>query len=84
MKPHKKQTLFGFVGIVMVIFVFKMAGDYRYVTKREAEYRSKEVTIVPGPGVTVPGSQYTVISADCVMYSDGKRDTLTWQILKRK
>lgn len=68
MKPHKKQTLFGFVGIAIVVFVFKMAGDYRYVTGREAEYKS----------------QYTVISADCVMYSDGRRDTLTWQILKRK
>ena len=44
MKPHKKQTLFGFVGIVIVVFVFKMAGDYIYVTKREAEYKKHPCT----------------------------------------
>lgn len=65
---HRKQTLLSFIGLLFVVAVIKLSGDYRYVTKRESEYRSG----------------YNVISADCVEYRDGKRDTLTWQILKRK
>lgn len=74
MKPHKKQTLFGFVGIVMVVFVFKMAGDYRYVTRREAEYKKQPCK----------RKYERVVDADHVVDCNGDTIKYTWQILKQK
>lgn len=39
MKPHKKQTLFTFIGILFVISCVKMAADYRYVVRKEGRYK---------------------------------------------
>lgn len=74
MKPHKKQTLFTFIGILFVISCVKIAADYRYVTRREAEYKKQPCN-----------RKYEyVVDAEHVVDCHGDTIKYDWQIIKRK
>lgn len=72
MKPGKKTTLFGFAGIVLMVFIIMKAGEYQHVAKREAEYKPCKRKY-----------EY-VVDADHVVNCHGDTIKYDWQIIKRK
>ena len=69
---HRKQTLLSFIGLLFILSVIKMAGDYRYVTQKEQAYKPCE------------RKYERVIDADHVIDCNGDTIKYDWQILKRK
>jgi hypothetical protein len=69
---HRKQTLFLFIGCIVIVLVIKMAADYKYVLRKEKAYRN-ECTGTP-----------VIVDSDRAINCKGDTIPYTWQILKRK